>query len=60
MREEASMSTERKPIQVEVGGLVGIIWFIGYLFTLAFAQLVWWQALFALLIWPYYLGLAAR
>ena len=54
------MSNERKPIQVEVSGLVGIIWFIGYLFTLAFAQLVWWQALLGIIIWPYYLGIAVR
>jgi hypothetical protein len=54
------MSSERKPIQVEASSLVGIIWFIGYLFTLAYAQLVWWQALLGIIIWPYYLGLAVR
>ena len=54
------MSNERKPIQVEVGSLVGIIWFIGYLFTIAYAQLIWWQALLGIILWPYYLGVAAR
>ena len=28
------------------GGLVGPLWFIGWLFTLAFAKLVWWQIIF--------------
>jgi hypothetical protein len=30
------------------------------LFTIAFAKLIWWKALLALVIWPYYLGLAVR
>lgn len=42
------------------GGLAGIFWFTGWLFTLAFAKLIWWQALLGIVIWPYYLGLAAR
>ncbi len=42
------------------GSLIGPIWFIGWLFTIAFAQLVWWEALVAILLWPYYLGLAVR
>jgi hypothetical protein len=29
------------------------------MFTIAFAKLLWWQALLGLLVWPYYLGLAA-
>jgi hypothetical protein len=28
--------------------------------TIAFAKLIWWKALLALVIWPYYLGLAVR
>lgn len=42
------------------GSLIGPIWFIGWLFTIAFAKLIWWQALLALVVWPYFLGLAAR
>ncbi len=38
----------------------GSIWFIGWLFTIAFAQLIWWKALLAIIIWPYFLGLAVR
>jgi hypothetical protein len=42
------------------GGIGGSIWFIGWLFTWAFAQLVWWQIILSIVIWPYYLGVAAR
>ena len=43
-----------------MGELVGALWFVGWLFTLAYAQLAWWQSLLGLLIWPYYLGAALR
>ncbi|MGQ9546843.1 MAG: hypothetical protein ACUVTR_06800 [Dehalococcoidia bacterium] len=38
--------------------LVGPIWFIGWLFTVGYANLVWWQILLAIIIWPYFLGRA--
>jgi len=37
-------------------GLGGVIWFAGWMFTIAFAHLIWWQAILGLVIWPYYLG----
>jgi hypothetical protein len=39
---------------------VAPIWFIGWLFTIGYASLVWWKILLALVIWPYFLGLALR
>jgi hypothetical protein len=56
------MESENKPkiIRVDAGSFIGGIWFIGWLFTIAFAKLIWWQALLGLIIWPYYLGLAVR
>jgi len=36
--------------------LVGPIWFIGWLFTIGYANLVWWQIILAIVVWPYYLG----
>lgn len=57
------METETKSkstSHVREGSTGGIIWFIGWLFTIAFAQLVWWKALLGLIIWPYYLGLLLR
>jgi hypothetical protein len=44
-------------VRVDTGS--GIFWVIGWMFTIAFAKLLWWQALLGLLVWPYYLGLAA-
>lgn len=44
---------------VRAGSGAGILWVIGWMFTIAFAQLMWWQALLGLVVWPYYLGLAA-
>jgi len=54
------MSAESKSTPTHVDAGVGIFWVIGYLFTIAFAKLIWWQAIIALVLWPYYLGLAAR
>lgn len=38
----------------------GTLWFIGWLFTIAFADLVWWKIILGIVIWPYFLGVAAR
>ncbi len=37
---------------------VGPIWFIGWLFTVGYANLVWWQIILAIVAWPYFLGRA--
>jgi hypothetical protein len=36
--------------------LAGPIWFIGWLFTIGYCNLLWWQILLGIVIWPYYLG----
>jgi len=46
-------------VRVE-SGIAGAFWFAGWLFTLAFAKLMWWQAILAIVIWPYYLGVRLR
>jgi hypothetical protein len=38
----------------------GMLWFGGWLFTIGFAKLVWWKALFGLIVWPYFLGETVR
>ena len=40
------------------GTVGGTIWFIGWLFTIGFAKLVWWKAILGLVVWAYYLGVA--
>ena len=42
--------------KVEVAGIMGPIWLIGWLFTLGFLKLTFWKGLLALLVWPYYMG----
>ena len=37
-------------------GFFGSFWFAGWLFTIAFAQLGFWQAVWAIVVWPYYFG----
>jgi hypothetical protein len=55
------MSTENKQRTIKVeSGLLGGLWAIGWMFTIGFAHLIWWQALIAIIIWPYYLGLVLR
>jgi hypothetical protein len=43
-------------VRLETGGL----WYVGWLFTVAFAKLSFWQAILATIAWPYYLGLVIR
>lgn len=54
------MPTETTNTPVRVDGGMGIIWCIGWLFTIAFAQLGWGKAILGLAIWPYFLGVAVR
>jgi len=42
--------------KVEVAGIMGPIWFMGWLFTIGFLQVTFFKGLLALIIWPYYLG----
>ena len=41
-------------------GFGGSIWFVGWLFTIGYANLLWWQAILAVAIWPWYLGILIR
>jgi hypothetical protein len=36
------------------------LWCIGWLFTIGYLKLTFWKAVFALIIWPCYIGLAVR
>lgn len=45
-------------IKVEHHSLWGSLWFGAWLFTLGYLDLEFWQGLLALVIWPYYLGVA--
>ena len=34
----------------------GVIWFIGWLFTIGFANLIWWKIILGVVVWPLFLG----
>jgi hypothetical protein len=38
------------------GACVGPFWFAAWHFTIAFLKLTFWKAVFAIVIWPYYIG----
>jgi hypothetical protein len=38
------------------GGFVGGLWFIGWLFTIGFANLAWWKIILGIVVWPFFLG----
>lgn len=36
----------------------GGFWFAAWLFTIGFLQLSFWKGFFAIILWPYFLGVA--
>jgi hypothetical protein len=52
------MATDGQKVRVDTG--FGIVWFIGWLFSIGFLKLAFWPGVLALVIWPYYLGAALR
>ena len=52
------MDTDKpvKPIRIEQHSLAGCLWFAAWLFTIGFLHLSFWKAVFALAIWPYFIG----
>jgi hypothetical protein len=54
------MSDDHKHWNHTASSLAGTIWFIGWLFTIAYAKLIWWQIIVGVVIWPYFMGLALR
>jgi hypothetical protein len=42
--------------RLDMGGLTGPLWFAGWLFTLGLLHLPLAKAIFAIVIWPFYLG----
>jgi hypothetical protein len=52
--------TRRSGAPAAAGSVIGPLWFWGWLFTIGFAKLIWWQAILALIVWPYFLGVAVR
>jgi len=45
-------------IKVEQHVMSGGVWMAAWLFTIGFLKLSFWQGVLAIIIWPYYLGMA--
>jgi hypothetical protein len=60
VEERMSEENKNRTVRVDLAGLTGMLWFGGWLFTIAFAKLAFWPAVTGLFIWPYYLGVIAR
>lgn len=45
-----------KKIKIEQHSGAGMLWFVGWLFTIGFLKLTFWQGVLAIVIWPYYIG----
>ena len=49
-------ATRPQRINIQQHGAGGLLSFAAWLFTIGALKLTFWQGVFALLIWPYYLG----
>jgi hypothetical protein len=45
-------------IQIHQQGFMGMVWIAAWLFTIGFLHLPFWKGVFAIVLWPYYLGVA--
>lgn len=43
-----------KTVKVQLS--LGMLWLMGWLFSLGFLGLGFWKGLLALIVWPYYIG----
>ena len=39
-------------------GSLGMVWVAGWLFTVGFVHTAFWKGVIAIVLWPYYLGVA--
>ena len=55
--EEDAMA-DRPVVQVQSG--VGLVWLMGYLFTIGYTRPDVWHILLGIILWPWQLGMALR
>jgi hypothetical protein len=46
----------KRKIRIEQPNCIGMVWFAAWLFTIGFLHLTFWKGVFAIVLWPYYLG----
>jgi hypothetical protein len=47
-------------VKIENHVFSGGLWMAAWIFTIGFLHLTFWQGVVAVVLWPYYLGLAVR
>lgn len=47
-------------IRIEQHSATGMLWFVGWLFTIGLLHLTFWQGILAIVLWPYDLGVMLR
>jgi hypothetical protein len=47
--------SERK-ISIKQHSSLGTVWFAGWLFSIGYLHLGFWQGLLGIIVWPYFLG----
>ena len=57
LRLERAMTSMEK-IKIEQHSFSGTLWFAGWLFTIGYLHLPFFQGALAIVLWPYYVGLA--
>jgi hypothetical protein len=50
------MSNDKTKIKIEQASIGGLLWIMGWLFTLGFLNLTFWKGVLAIIVWPYYIG----
>lgn len=45
-----------RKIKIEQHGGLGVLWMIGWLFSIGFLKLGFFKGLIAILLWPYFVG----
>jgi hypothetical protein len=43
-------------IRIEQHSAGGLLWAVGWLFSIGYLNLSFWQGVLALIVWPYYIG----
>lgn len=43
-------------IRIEQHSSIGLLWCAGWLFTIGYLDLSFWKGVFAIVVWPYFIG----
>ena len=51
-------TTDMEKVRIEQHTVSGGLWFACWLFTIGFLKLSFWKGVLAVILWPYFLGVA--